>query len=205
MKTCPTCQQTYPDETESCPHDGAQLTATVREERECPCCAELILKKARVCKHCGGDVEPATKSDTPGEIPSPATPQPSTSGGKCTSAPLKKRSILSVSFRCVFAFMGLRCIFGLLTIALLSTTAGRNALYNFAMVLLMLAYGIGVSYLLAYLAAESAPPILRTWKIKLVVGIGLGTVAYFGYEWLFAVGILPAWYFLSWRRQAIKW
>ena len=30
----------------------------VREERECPFCAELILKKAKVCKHCGRDVEP---------------------------------------------------------------------------------------------------------------------------------------------------
>jgi hypothetical protein len=28
----------------------------IREERECPYCAELILKKARVCKHCGRDV-----------------------------------------------------------------------------------------------------------------------------------------------------
>jgi hypothetical protein len=31
---------------------------TVREERECPFCAELILRKARVCKHCGREVEP---------------------------------------------------------------------------------------------------------------------------------------------------
>ena len=27
-----------------------------RDERECPHCAELILVKAKVCKHCGGDV-----------------------------------------------------------------------------------------------------------------------------------------------------
>ena len=27
MKTCPTCQQTYPDKTESCPSDGARLAA----------------------------------------------------------------------------------------------------------------------------------------------------------------------------------
>jgi hypothetical protein len=32
--------------------------AIIREERECPFCAELILKKAKVCKHCGRDVEP---------------------------------------------------------------------------------------------------------------------------------------------------
>lgn len=31
----------------------------IREERECPYCAELILQKARVCKHCGRDVDPA--------------------------------------------------------------------------------------------------------------------------------------------------
>lgn len=29
-----------------------------RDERECPLCAEPILKKARLCKHCGRDVEP---------------------------------------------------------------------------------------------------------------------------------------------------
>jgi membrane protein YdbS with pleckstrin-like domain len=30
-----------------------------RVERECPYCAERILARARVCKHCGRDVEPA--------------------------------------------------------------------------------------------------------------------------------------------------
>lgn len=29
-----------------------------RQERECPYCAEPILRKAKVCKHCGRDVEP---------------------------------------------------------------------------------------------------------------------------------------------------
>jgi hypothetical protein len=28
------------------------------DERECPHCAELIKRKAKVCKHCGRDVEP---------------------------------------------------------------------------------------------------------------------------------------------------
>ena len=37
------------------PHDSRP-----RDERECPWCAEMILKKARVCKHCGRDVEPVT-------------------------------------------------------------------------------------------------------------------------------------------------
>lgn len=45
---------------------ASQTVATAapsgREERECPYCAELILKKARVCKHCGRDVEPYSQS-----------------------------------------------------------------------------------------------------------------------------------------------
>jgi uncharacterized membrane protein YdbT with pleckstrin-like domain len=39
--------------------DDVPVAAT-RDERECPHCAEMILKKARVCKHCGRDVEPLT-------------------------------------------------------------------------------------------------------------------------------------------------
>lgn len=38
------------------PGSGA-VSTPVREERECPYCAELILKKAKVCKHCGREVE----------------------------------------------------------------------------------------------------------------------------------------------------
>jgi uncharacterized membrane protein YdbT with pleckstrin-like domain len=34
--------------------------ASGRVERECPYCAERILARARVCKHCGRDVVPAT-------------------------------------------------------------------------------------------------------------------------------------------------
>ena len=74
MKTCPACQQTYPDEIESCPRDGARLAAEVRDERECPCCAEKILKKAAVCKHCGHDVEPQAGTDTAVQPPPPALP-----------------------------------------------------------------------------------------------------------------------------------
>jgi uncharacterized membrane protein YdbT with pleckstrin-like domain len=33
-------------------------SAAPRDERDCPYCAERILKRARVCKHCGRDVEP---------------------------------------------------------------------------------------------------------------------------------------------------
>ena len=32
--------------------------AEPRDERECPFCAERILKRAKVCKHCGREVEP---------------------------------------------------------------------------------------------------------------------------------------------------
>lgn len=38
--------------------EAARLSVEVREERDCPYCAERILKKARVCKHCGRDVVP---------------------------------------------------------------------------------------------------------------------------------------------------
>jgi len=39
---------------------GAALVAgEARVERDCPWCAEPILARARVCKHCGRDVEPA--------------------------------------------------------------------------------------------------------------------------------------------------
>ena len=42
-----------------------------RDERECPYCAELILKKARVCKHCGRELEPLLETVRPA---SPANP-----------------------------------------------------------------------------------------------------------------------------------
>jgi membrane protein YdbS with pleckstrin-like domain len=38
---------------------GAPPTGQPRVERECPYCAEPILARARVCKHCGRDVTPA--------------------------------------------------------------------------------------------------------------------------------------------------
>lgn len=40
------------------PAEAAPPAVGLREERDCPFCAEPILKKARVCKHCGRDVEP---------------------------------------------------------------------------------------------------------------------------------------------------
>jgi len=36
--------------------------AEIREERECPYCAEKILVKAKICKHCGRDVGTVTPS-----------------------------------------------------------------------------------------------------------------------------------------------
>jgi membrane protein YdbS with pleckstrin-like domain len=41
---------------------SAEAPAGVREERDCPYCAERILVRARVCKHCGRDVEPLVGS-----------------------------------------------------------------------------------------------------------------------------------------------
>jgi uncharacterized membrane protein YdbT with pleckstrin-like domain len=37
----------------------ALLAGEPRVERDCPWCAEPVLAKARICKHCGRDVEPA--------------------------------------------------------------------------------------------------------------------------------------------------
>jgi uncharacterized membrane protein YdbT with pleckstrin-like domain len=37
---------------------AAATESSPREERDCPYCAERILTRARVCKHCGRDVEP---------------------------------------------------------------------------------------------------------------------------------------------------
>lgn len=38
--------------------DDEAPPAPPRDERECPFCAEQILKKAKVCRYCGRDVEP---------------------------------------------------------------------------------------------------------------------------------------------------
>lgn len=38
--------------------EAARVAAEARDERECPYCAERILSKARVCKHCGREVGP---------------------------------------------------------------------------------------------------------------------------------------------------
>ena len=35
---------------------SSTTSLVVRDERECPFCAELILCKAKVCKHCGRDI-----------------------------------------------------------------------------------------------------------------------------------------------------
>ncbi len=45
---------------------GGQGADSGTDRRDCPYCAEPILMKARVCKHCGRDVEPVI----------PPTPQP---------------------------------------------------------------------------------------------------------------------------------
>jgi uncharacterized membrane protein YdbT with pleckstrin-like domain len=39
-------------------HVAAPHAGSAREERDCPYCAERILARARVCKHCGRDVTP---------------------------------------------------------------------------------------------------------------------------------------------------
>jgi len=89
MKTCPACQHAYPDDAEFCPDDGTQLAAEFRDERECPYCAEKILKKARLCKHCGHDVEPQARTGTAVQPPPKRTIEPPTAqpqGSKPTAA-----------------------------------------------------------------------------------------------------------------------
>jgi uncharacterized membrane protein YdbT with pleckstrin-like domain len=44
----------------SVPAPAASSTGSSRVERECPYCAERILARARVCKHCGRDVVPVS-------------------------------------------------------------------------------------------------------------------------------------------------
>ncbi len=38
--------------------EASSSGAPLRDERECPFCAEPILKKAKVCKHCQREVDP---------------------------------------------------------------------------------------------------------------------------------------------------
>ncbi len=91
MKTCPICRQAYSDEIEFCARDGALLSGEVRdvarpssetrevhevrEERECPYCAERILKRARICRYCGRDVEPLVKAEAAVRTAFPAPPE----------------------------------------------------------------------------------------------------------------------------------
>jgi ribosomal protein L37AE/L43A len=45
--------------------EKAAAAASVRQERECPFCAERILVKAKTCKHCGRDVSPTSVGEQP--------------------------------------------------------------------------------------------------------------------------------------------
>lgn len=42
------------------PSSASSISQAALSQRECPWCAETILSKARVCKHCGRDVEPVS-------------------------------------------------------------------------------------------------------------------------------------------------
>ena len=108
MRTCPTCQQSYSDETDSCPRDGTPLAAEVRDERECPHCAELILKKARVCKHCGRDVEPLVGSNTSVQAPPPAPP--GRIGEPPSPQPQGSKPIANGMGKCIAYFAGLQIL-----------------------------------------------------------------------------------------------
>lgn len=60
MSSVPATRDTMQGSSPGAPTDGStgEATRAVRDEVECTFCAELILAKARVCKHCGRDVAP---------------------------------------------------------------------------------------------------------------------------------------------------
>jgi hypothetical protein len=115
----------------------------------------------------------------------------------------KKRSNLAIALRCVFAFVGLRAVYGVLVTGLVFATKGGNSrLFNLGACVLALAFGIGLTFLVLYFAAEFKDPLaakLDSTLTKLGMGTGIGLLEYFGYEWVLAVAILPIWY-LFWRR-----
>lgn len=43
------------------PEPPPPAPVVMREERDCPYCAERVLARARVCKHCGRDIEPIVR------------------------------------------------------------------------------------------------------------------------------------------------
>ena len=53
-------EQEPPVQVKSYEEIQSEVDARQRDERECPYCAERILSKAKVCKHCGREVEPLT-------------------------------------------------------------------------------------------------------------------------------------------------
>jgi len=75
-----------------------------REERECPFCAEIILTKARLCKHCRQEVSPVPNHD------SVVTGMPQTKKGgmsECTSRATERPATFRVTKR---AFIVCGCL-----------------------------------------------------------------------------------------------
>lgn len=64
---------------------GSKTPPPSRDVRDCPYCAELILAKAKVCKHCGRDVPPLTESEI--QVAKPI--QPSEKKGSSSDGPLR--------------------------------------------------------------------------------------------------------------------
>ena len=65
---CPVCRAPALVPASAARPGAAQRILEPRDEKECPFCAEKILVKAKVCKHCKRDVEP---SDSRGVITIP--------------------------------------------------------------------------------------------------------------------------------------
>jgi hypothetical protein len=49
--------QIFEGDPEKIKHDAPQRITDARDEVECPSCAELILRKASKCKHCGSEIK----------------------------------------------------------------------------------------------------------------------------------------------------
>ena len=168
MKTCPTCHQTYPDENRVLSPDGSRLSAESRDERECPHCAERILRKARVCKHCGHEVVPPLGSGISVHTPLPAKPEgtrqpPNAKPG----SPLSRKGWLRMIGGIVLTLFGIAGVLGAGVLRRFFHLWIENDSW-FAIGLCLLAMGMVLCSrpLFRFLAA-------RTARQKLMIALGL--------------------------------
>lgn len=95
-------EQVY-DQLEASRHSDVQAppsasAAVVRDECECPHCAELILVKAKICKHCGRDVVAVSRA--PEDEPIAATSSFIYVACQCGAQLKAKLRLAGLSVRC---------------------------------------------------------------------------------------------------------